>query len=94
MNLKYTKNGTEDLENAFLWYQRQRNGLGFAFLECVEAASNGILLFPEMYEKVYGNFRRCLIRRFPFSIFYTVEQSEIILHAILDNRINPEKWPK
>lgn len=51
MNLKYTKNGAEDLESAFVWYEKQRSGLGFAFLECVEAASNGILLFPEMYEQ-------------------------------------------
>ncbi len=94
MNLKYTKNGAEDLKNAFVWYEKQRSGLGFAFLDCVEAATNGMLLFPEMCEKVFGNFRRCLIRRFPFSIFYIVEKSEIIVYAILDNRMNPEKRPK
>jgi toxin ParE1/3/4 len=32
-------------------------------------------------------------RGFPFSIFYSVEDDEIIIHSVFDNRQDPEKSP-
>lgn len=93
MRLVYTGRAKIEMEAAFEWYEKQRRGLGFEFLDCIEAAINGLLVFPEMYQLCYANFRRCVIRRFPFSIFYTVEEKEIIIHAVFDNRQDPEKRP-
>nr|VFJ61616.1 MAG: ParE toxin of type II toxin-antitoxin system, parDE [Candidatus Kentron sp. DK] len=75
----------------FEWYERQRRGLGFEFLDCVEMALDNIVDFPEMYPIAYSRFRGCVIRRFPFSIFYTVEGEEIIVHSVFDNRQDPKK---
>ncbi len=71
MRLRYTDRARDDLELAFTWYERQRRGLGFDFLDCVEVALQNIIGNPEMYQIRYSNFRVCVIRRFPFSIFYT-----------------------
>ena len=38
VRLRYTDRAKEDLGIAFGWYERQRRGLGFEFLDCVEAA--------------------------------------------------------
>ncbi|MCF8076990.1 MAG: addiction module protein [Desulfotignum sp.] len=43
--------------------------------------------------KRYSDFRGCPIRRFPFSIFYTIEDFEIIIHSVFDNRQDPDKRP-
>ena len=83
----------DDVELAFAWYEKQRRGLGFEFLDCVEVSVNNILSFPEMYEKIYSDFRRCVVRRFPFSVFYTIEGDEIVIHAVFDNRQDPKKRP-
>jgi plasmid stabilization system protein ParE len=93
MKLHYTDRSRDDLELAFAWYERQRKGLGFEFLDCVETALQNIIHYPEMYQIRYLSFRCCPIRRFPFSIFYTFEKDEIIVHSIFDNRQNPEKRP-
>jgi len=37
MKLRYTERAKGDVESAFVWYERQRRGLGFEFLDCVEA---------------------------------------------------------
>nr|VFJ42493.1 MAG: ParE toxin of type II toxin-antitoxin system, parDE [Candidatus Kentron sp. DK] len=76
---------------AFEWYEMQRRGLGSEFLDCVETALDNIADFPEMYQIAYSRFRGCVIRRFPFSIFYAVESEEIIVHCVFDNRRDPEK---
>jgi plasmid stabilization system protein ParE len=93
MKLRYTDRAKDDVEIAFAWYERQRRGLGFEFLDCVEIVVKSIIENPEMYRIHYLNFRGCVVRRFPFSVFYTVEESEIVVHSVFDNRQDPEKRP-
>ena len=93
MELRYTDRAIVDLKLAISWYERQRKGLGFDFLDCVEVALQNIIGNPEIYQIRYSNFRGCVIRRFPFSVFYTIETDEIIVHSIFDNRQDPQKRP-
>jgi toxin ParE1/3/4 len=93
MSLRYTDRAKDDLDLAFAWYERQRRGLGFEFLDCVEGAVKSIRDNLEMYRVHYSAYRGCVIRRFPFSVFYTVEGKDIVVHAIFDNRQDPKKRP-
>ena len=94
MSLLYTDRSKDDLEISFSWYEKQRRGLGFEFLDCIEVAINRIMQFPEMYKKCHENFRGCVVRRFPFTIFYTIENSDIIIHSIFNNKQDPVRLPK
>ena len=93
MKLRYTDRARDDLDVAFAWYERQRRGLGFEFLDCVENVVKSIIESPKMNRIRYSNFRSCVIRRFPFSVFYTVEDGEVVVHSVFDNRQDPEKRP-
>jgi toxin ParE1/3/4 len=93
MKLRYTERSKDDVELAFAWYERQRRGLGFEFLDCVESALQNIIFFSEMYPIRYSWFRGCPIRRFPFSIYYSIEDNEIVVHSIFDNRQDPKERP-
>ena len=93
MRLRYADRAIDDLHIAFEWYEGQRRGLGFEFLDCVKAAIETILQIPKLYAKHHTHFRRALVRRFPFSIFYTIEEKEIVVHAIFDNRQDPARLP-
>lgn len=93
MILCYTDRAKDDVDLAFAWYEKQRRGLGFEFLDCVEVSLSSILSFPEMYETIHFSFRRCVVRRFPFSVFYTIEGNEIVIHSVFDNRQDPKKRP-
>ncbi len=94
MKLRYTDRARNDLELVLLWYERQRLGLGFDFLDCIEVALQNVIENPEMSQVRYLNFRGCVIRRFPFTIFYTVEADEIVVHSIFNNRQNPKSRPQ
>jgi len=93
MKLCYTDRAKIDVELAFEWYEKQRRGLGFEFLDCVETAVKSILENPKLYRVYYSQFRGYVIRRFPFSIFYTLEDKEIVVHSVFGNRQNPDKKP-
>ena len=86
MKLRYTGRAKDDLDVSLAWYERQRIGLGHEFLACIEVAGQSIMKNPEMYRLYYSNFHGCVVRRFPFVIFYTIEETEIIVHSIFDCR--------
>ncbi len=93
MKLLYTDRSKDDVEISFAWYERQRKGLGFEFLDSIEATLQNIRNNPKMYQIRYSRFRGCPIRRFPFSIFYSIEDRVIVVHAVFDNRQDPQKKP-
>lgn len=90
MKIRYTDRAKQELDSAFAWYESRRKGLGFEFLESVENSLNRLLMFPELYAVCYANFRRCVIKHFPYVIFYTLENQDIVIHAVFNSRRNPE----
>jgi plasmid stabilization system protein ParE len=82
----------QDLLEAYEWYQERRDGLGDEFLTCVEACIQAILRNPESHTTIYQDYRRALVRRFPYSVFYEYLGSTVIVQAVFHNARNPEKW--
>jgi toxin ParE1/3/4 len=71
MKLRYTRRAKDDVESAFVWYEKQRRGLGFEFLDCVEIAVKSILENPEIYRIYYSLFKRICDKKISlFSILY------------------------
>lgn len=81
-----------DLLDIFQWYQEQRSGLGFDFKLCVDEVFSKLQKHPSIYKKVYQNIRRAVTRRFPFSVFYIIDNNNVIVLAVLHARRDPEKW--
>jgi len=60
----------DEIQSAYYWYEKRREGLGKDFLLCIEEIIERISRSPHLYPIVYKNIRRALVRRFPYSIFY------------------------
>ena len=56
-----------DISEAYGWYEGHRSGLGEEFLSCVDACIQRIRRTPDGYAKVHEEYRRALVRRFPYS---------------------------
>ncbi|MGM0538858.1 MAG: type II toxin-antitoxin system RelE/ParE family toxin [Thermodesulfobacteriota bacterium] len=93
MRVFYTDRAWQDLALAFGWYEEQHPGLGLDFLNSVESTIKTIEQMPKSYAIHHKNFRRALLRRFPFAFFYTLEDNSVIIHAVFDNRQDPKKMP-
>lgn len=93
MNLRYTSQAQIDIDIAMDWYKTQRKGLEFEFLDCIEVTITKIIQNPELYSVKHKKLRGALIRRFPFTVFYTFEKNEIVVHAVFGNKQNPTKLP-
>ena len=81
-----------DLVSARAWYERQREGLGAAFLLCVEEVLERIGRTPEMYTAVYHDVQRALTRRFPYAVYCRMAGTEVVVLGILHTRRDPSEW--
>ena len=81
-----------EVEEAYHWYEQRREGLGADFLLCIEEALEKISRDPEAYPVVHKDVRRTLIRRFPYGIFYIVEEQNIAVLAVFHGRRDPKQW--
>ncbi|PZV16446.1 MAG: recombinase [Pseudanabaena sp.] len=86
------KKAEEDVAQAYAWYEKQERGLGEEFLRCVDAAIQLIGRNPEMYSKVHKDFRKCVVRRFPYMIFYEYSPNTVTIFAIFHCSQHPQKW--
>lgn len=74
------------------WYEGRRPGLGEEFLSCVDACLEAIRRTPEMHAMVYENYRRGLVRRFPYAVFYEYIMGTVIVYSIFHTSRDPGKW--
>jgi len=81
-----------DMSEAYQWYEEQRGGLGEDFLLCVEVALGSIQESPQRYPVVYEDVRRILVRRFPYGIFYCVQESTVSVLAVFHCSRHPRGW--
>ena len=81
-----------DIEEAATWYEGQRQGLGHEFLDEVLSLCQTIAEKPAMYPVVHRNTRRALIRRFPFGVYFRIEDEQIIVVAVMHGSRHPRKW--
>lgn len=82
----------QDLAEYYAWYEGTRNGLGEEFLSCVDACIEAIRRNPEMYMRVFEEYRRGLVRRFPHAVFYEYSQGVVTVYGIFHTSRHPDKW--
>ncbi len=80
-----------DLIEGALFYDRQREGLGDYFTDCLFEDLARLEREAGVHAKVYGLHRK-LSKRFPFAIYYRVEGSLVDVVAILDCRRDPDSF--
>ena len=82
----------QDLAEANAWYEQQRAGLGEEFMGCIDARIEAICRWPEMCEIVHEDYRRALVRRFPYAIFYEHSENAVTVYSIFHTARDPQKW--
>ena len=60
----------------------------------LERVYDCVLEYPQIYPVVYKNFRRGLLRRFPYSVFYIVEESVIVIMGVVHQSRDESTWKR
>lgn len=82
----------DEFQEAALWYDQRRTGLGLAFVEAVEAVLDQIAKNPERCGLILGDVRVGLVHRFPYCVYYRAEKSQVLVLAVLHGYRDPAVW--
>lgn len=82
----------QDIAETYAWYEARRVGLGEEFLSSVDACLESIRRTPQMCVAVHESYRRALVRRFPYAIFYEHVEGKVIVYCVFHTSRDPGKW--
>ena len=82
----------QEMFDAARYYEMQASGLGHDFLNKVEMAIQDLVDFPERRPVAQDDIRRRLIRRFPYSLLFRIDPSEIVILAVMHQKRHPSFW--
>jgi toxin ParE1/3/4 len=77
--LRFLPDVEEDAIGGYTWYEAKSPGLGEEFLRVFYACASEVPRNPLLYSKVYGQFRRRLLRRFPYAIYFTIKEDRVVV---------------
>ena len=93
MKIRILPAANDDLLNGFDFYEQQQKGIGSYFLDSLFSDIDSLLIYHGVHLKYFNNYHRLLSHRFPFAIYYCIENEDIVVYAILDCRKSPA-WIK
>ena len=88
MRIEILDKAENDLVNGYAFYERQSEGLGQYFLDSLFSDLESLNLYAGIHAMHLG-YHRLLAKRFPFAVYYRIQDKVIRVYAILDCRRDP-----
>ncbi|MFZ5619129.1 MAG: type II toxin-antitoxin system RelE/ParE family toxin [Pseudomonadota bacterium] len=93
MKIEILPSALEDIDRGRRFYARHGSGLGAYFLDSLFSDIDSLALYAGVHMQVFG-FHRLLSKRFPYAVYYRVEQDACAVFRVLDCRQNPQKMKR
>jgi hypothetical protein len=88
LKIRILQSGFDDLDEGAAFYERQEEGLGSYFSSSLMADIDSLMLYAGVHRIVRG-YHRMLSKRFPYAIYYKLEDDCAVVHGVLDCRRRP-----
>ena len=81
-----------DIKEAAIWYNKQQSGLGKRFIQEVRLKVAKIKDNPLAYSIYYNLVHTAVLKSFPVMIHFIIDESNILITAILHISRSPKVW--
>ena len=88
MFLQILDEAEQDLIDGYKFYEQQSDGLGDYFLDTLYSDIDSLQIYAGVHAHQFG-FHRLLSKRFPYAVYYSLEDEVISVFAVLDCRRDP-----
>jgi plasmid stabilization system protein ParE len=90
-DIRFLTDVEEDVVAGYRWYESKAPGLGEEFLRMFYACLEGIRRNPLISATVHHEIRRGLLRRFPYAVYFRVQENETIVFGVFHCARDPRK---
>jgi plasmid stabilization system protein ParE len=92
LKIRFLAPARDELHRAVDYYEEAAEGSGGEFLQAVESTLENLERNPKIGISVDTSLRRLQLVRFPFSLIYSIDPSEIQIIALAHDRREPGYW--
>jgi cytochrome P450 len=92
MKVSFVSVAESEMLEAYEWYDNQLSGLGADFLLEVNRVVSRIRRYPESTASSGEGVRRVQLNKFPYTLWYAIEEGEIIVYAVAHMHRHPRYW--
>ena len=82
----------QELADAVAYYRAQDHALADSFLNEFLAAVARIEEYPDAWQPLSANTRRCRLRRFPYGLVYRASGETALIIAVTHLHREPDYW--
>jgi len=80
----------DDVSRIRTWYRKIDPLLEDGFVHALNVGLDRIEAHPFGYQVVYRNSRRVILDKFPYGIYYLIQDATVIVLAVIHHKRNPE----
>jgi plasmid stabilization system protein ParE len=77
-----------DVRRIRAWYEKIDSSPEERFVHSLDEALDRIEVRPMAYQAVYRNTRRVLLYKFPYSVFYIVQGTSVVVLAVIHHKLD------
>ena len=88
MKIRILRSALEDLATAREFYDAQSDGIGDYFFDALFSEIDSLTLYAGIHPIRFG-YRRMVVQRFPYCIYYRLSNEEVMVFRVLDARRDP-----
>jgi len=81
-----------EIREAFLWYRDRSAIAAEAFLDELSSVIDDLQSQPDTWPEDEDGVRHCILRRFPFNVYYVVDGRSVTVLAVAHHRRMPGYW--
>ena len=94
MKIKFSKLSKQDYDISTAYYTKESDNLSIRFKSDIKQSLKRIETFPKLYPKINSRVQKCVLSKFPFTIYYTIKDNIVYILAIANHFRNPEDYFK
>ena len=91
-SLVFRPQAVKEIEEAAEWYEKRAPGLSAEFLRALDATVALVWRNPLQFPAVHKQLRRAMLRRFPYSLIFSISDDEIVVIACAHWRQDARRW--
>ena len=91
---KLEQSAKKDIKDSVIYYEERKEGLGGEFIDEVNLKILEIAEKPEVYPLFHRDARKASLKRFPFTIIYTIKDSGISIIGVWHKSRDPNQLEK
>ena len=90
--VRFTQAARAELIEAQDWYEAKAPGLGRRFRAEIENVVERMAANSRQFAIVFKTLRRARAKKFPYSLFFSIEADELLVVACFHSKRDPRHW--